>query len=289
MSAPKGTGLPTTALLRGRRVSCRQVGGFPVYCIEPAGGTRRPGTIVYFHGGAFVSTIAPQHWSLVAEIADASGRTLVVPLYGLAPRHVALEAVELGRTVAMDRSAPNGTPAPLHLAGDSAGGGLALLVAQRLRASAAPHVDGVTVIAPWLDLSMANSAIEPLEPSDPWLARSGLRPIADVWRGGIPLDDPRVSPIHGELANLPPVTAYVGSRDITAPDTRLLVERIRGLGGRAVLHETQGSPHVHPLLPTPEGRDTRRQLVAGLSGPARGKCTGSDRARVVPGRGAPQD
>ncbi len=264
--ASKGRTTPPGAVLRGRRVASRVVGGFAVHRIEPRGGVRRPGAIAWFHGGGFVSTIAPQHWALAAELADAGGRAVHVPLYGLAPQHTALEAIEFGLAVVADLDAGDAADGPLHLAGDSAGGGLALLLAQHLRDRGGRRPSGLSVVAPWLDLAMANPQVDALEPHDPWLSRAGLRPVADVWAGGLPLTDPRISPIHASLADLPPIEAHVGSRDITAPDTRLLVKKVLATaGGQARLHEAIGSPHVHPLLPTPEGRAARRTLVAGLT------------------------
>src|SRR5690606_16521204 len=112
---------------------------------------------------------------------------------------------------------------------------------------------------------MGNPEVDALEPHDPWLSRAGLRPVADVWAGGLALTDPRISPLHGSFADLPPVEAYVGSRDITLPDTRVLVEKVQAAGGVATLHVADGSPHVHPLLPTPEGRAARRTLLATLT------------------------
>ncbi len=264
LADPKGPTTPTGAVLRGRSVSSRLVGGFPVHRVEPRGGVRRPGAISYFHGGGFVSTIAPQHWALVGDLAEASGRAVHVALYGLAPQHVAMEAVGFGLALVADLATGDAADGPLHLAGDSAGGGLALLVAQHLRETGGRRPDGVTVVAPWLDLAMANPEVDALEPHDPWLSRAGLRPVADVWAGGLSLTDPRISPIHGTFDDLPPIEAYVGSRDITAPDTRLLVQKVLAAGGHASLHESVGSPHVHPLLPTPEGRAARRTLIAGL-------------------------
>ena len=117
-------------------------------------------------------------------------------------------------------------------------------------------------MAPWLDLTMGNPGIDAIERIDPWLARPALRPIARAFAGGLPLDDPRVSPINADHTGMPPITVHVGTRDITLADSRLLAERVAAAGGEITVHEAVGSPHVHPLLPTPEGRAARRSLIA---------------------------
>lgn len=238
------------------RVRTDMVAGFPVSGVSSSGspgGTSAPGAIVYVHGGAFVNGIAKQHWALIDLLAERTGRSVLVPFYGLAPAHTAAEAVPFLRAV-VDTLRPG----PVHLVGDSAGGNLALLTAQALRGD--PDVAGLTLIAPALDLSMSNPELEEVERTDPWLARAGLRPMLRAWAGDADLDDPAVSPLFGDLTGLPPTLLLAGTRDICWPDARDLYERA-GEGWDLTLVEETGSLHVHPLLPTPEGRAARRTIV----------------------------
>ena len=119
------------------------LGGGDVVTVRPAGdGTPDAGALVYLHGGAFVNGIQPQHWMLIAHLADTTNRVVHVARYPLAPAadvtdaHAFLDALHA-------RYAPE---APLHVLGDSAGGTLALTFAQA-------HADdgtvaGLTLIAP---------------------------------------------------------------------------------------------------------------------------------------------
>ena len=75
-----------------------------------------------------------------------------------------------------------------------------------------------------------------------------------------------VSPLFGNLAGLGPLTVFSGTRDITSPDTRLLVSRARAAGVQVDHHEEAGLVHVHPLLPVPEGRRARRVMAGVLGG-----------------------
>ncbi len=253
LQEPKGPTAAPPRLDREHSVSVASVGGFDVHTVEPREGTAS-GTLVYLHGGAYVNEIAKQHWALITQLVRETGLRAVVPHYGLAPQHSAVEAVTFLDTLIQGFAADE----PVHLAGDSAGGGLALAVAQRWDVAAYPRLASLTLIAPWLDLEMANPGIDAVEPHDPWLSRPGLRPLAAAWAGSLALDDPRVSPIHGPLDDLPPTLLTVGDRDITLPDCRLLCDQA---GASVDYVEVPGAIHVHPLLPTPEGREGRRRIV----------------------------
>lgn len=254
LAAPKGPSAPPAALATRLAVGTRQVAGFDVHRVSRGAGSGRP-VVIYLHGGAYVSEIAPQHWALVERIATSLDVEVWVPVYGLAPQHTAVEAHALvGALLAeLDDEGRD-----CWLAGDSAGGGLALAAAQL--AVGRSTVRGLTLIAPWLDLAMRNPEVDAVEPHDPWLTRAGLRPIADAWAGGLSLDDPRVSPLLGPVEALPPVEIWVGTRDITLPDCRLLRERLSGVVPLGY-HELTGGLHVVPLLPVPEGRVAQARIV----------------------------
>ena len=104
---------------------------------------------------------------------------------------------------------------------------------------------GLLLVAPWIDLTMTNPAVDAVERTDPWLTRAGLHPIAQSWAGDLALDDPRVSPLFGDLTDLPPVEVWVGTRDITLPDCRELERRMPvGAAFRAARRGRR-----HPRLP----------------------------------------
>jgi epsilon-lactone hydrolase len=258
LTEPKGSSAPPAKLTRRCDVTREAVEAFGVYTVRPKqdSGQRLSATVVYLHGGAYVSEIQPQHWALIAELAIELGCRVVVPIYGLAPAHTAEEAVTLMHSVLGSATAHG----PTYLVGDSAGGGLALSAALSWQAVGGPKLQGLTLIAPWLDLSLSNPAIASVEPSDPWLSTSGLAVCAEAWRGPFDVNDPRVSPIYGTLADVPPIDLYVGDRDVMVSDCRLLRDRIPA--ERLGYNEEPGAVHVYPLLPAPEGRAARRQLIA---------------------------
>lgn len=257
LHSAKGPSDPPAKALGDTRVSTHQVRGRDVHVVGGPGDTASgAGVVVYLHGGAYTNEIVAQQWAFVAALAARTGVEVHVPIYGLAPQHTASEAVDLVAEV-VDGLVAQGRS--VVLLGDSAGGGLALVAAQQASPAVRQRVAGLLLIAPWTDLTMANPAVDAVEPTDPWLTRAGLHPIAQSWAGDLALDDPVVSPLFGDLTGLPPVEVWVGTRDITLPDCRELERRMPGSAAFA-LHVEEGAIHDYPLLPTPEGRAASREI-----------------------------
>jgi acetyl esterase/lipase len=240
-------------------VAVEQHGGWPVYTLTPQAGPAR-GSVVYLHGGGWVNQIARQHWQLTAQIAAEAGTTVVIPIYPLVPFGTAGQVVPAVAELVRACTTRYGSTA---LAGDSAGGQIALSAAILLRDEQHP-VAHTVLIAPALDLSLSNPEIDRVLPSDPWLGRDGTRVFIEHWRGDLALDHPSVSPLTADLTGLGPLTILCGTRDMLNPDTRLLVERARTAGVDVDYHEQVGLVHVYPLTPTREGAAARALIVERL-------------------------
>ncbi|MGN6251435.1 MAG: alpha/beta hydrolase fold domain-containing protein [Marmoricola sp.] len=255
LARPKRSSVPPERALRGLEVRTAVVAGRDAHTVAAPGTPPGAPVVVYLHGGAYVSEIVVQHWQLVAEVARRLPVEVRVPIYGLAPQHHALEALAL-TTAVLEQLRQEGRD--VLLAGDSAGAGLALITAQQSGHLLGDRLRGLSLMAPWLDLTMANPEIPAVEERDPWLARAALHGVAASWADGLDLRDPRVSPLFGAMTGLPPVDLWVGTRDITLPDTRLLRDALPDVR----YHELPGAIHVVPLLPVPEGRVAREEMIA---------------------------
>lgn len=255
--APYG---PPGRLRPGVRVEVEQVEGWPVYTIVPREIT---GGAVYVHGGGWVGEIAPQHWHLAARIAAEASLAVTLPIYPLVPFGTARGARD-GVLALVRRSVHR--HGPTALAGDSAGGQIALSTALALRDEGLV-LPRTLLVSPALDLTWSNPRIPAVQPTDPWLATPGGRVLAERWRGELDLRDPAVSPLFGDLSGLGPLTVFTGTRDVLNPDAHVLADRARAAGVSLDLHEADGQVHVYPLIPTRAGRTAQRTLVETLRMP----------------------
>ncbi|WP_440708040.1 alpha/beta hydrolase fold domain-containing protein [Herbiconiux sp. YIM B11900] len=230
---------------------------WPVYTVTPRRGTPR-GSVVYVHGGGWVNEIVSQHWALAAQIAAEANTTVTLPIYPLVPFGTASQAAE-GVVALVRRNLER--HGPTALAGDSAGGQIALSAAQLLRDRHGIVLPRTVLISPALDLSWSNPRIPVVQPTDPWLAVPGGKVLAALWRGELDLLNPVVSPLEGELLGLGPVSLYTGTRDVLNPDAHLLAEKASAAGVELDFREGAGQVHVFPLLPTREGTASRAQIV----------------------------
>ncbi|MCP2237877.1 Acetyl esterase/lipase [Prauserella halophila] len=251
---PRRLGSPVT-------VDVSRRDGWPVYRVHPVDARPR-GSVVYIHGGGWVNEIAAAHWRLVAQIAAEARTTVVVPIYPLVPFGTAEAVVNAVADLVREVGEVHGE---VRLAGDSAGGQIALSAAMVLRDQHSVTLPRTLLISPALDLSWSNPRIPQVQPDDPWLAVPGGRVFSDRWRGELPTEDPRVSPLAGDLAGLGPLTVFSGSHDVLNPDAHLLRDRARAAGVETEFHEGEGLVHVYPLLPTRTGEAARSIIVERLT------------------------
>ena len=220
--------------------------GFPAYTLTRRGQSPSR-TVVYLHGGGFVGPIDPYQVRYAARMASELDARVVLPDYPLTPEHTWVDAhepiVELV-TRLLDSSDD------VVLAGDSAGGGLALAVALTVRDRGGRQPSRLLLIAPWVDLTISTPETHEVTKTDPWLFIGKMRAYAEWWAGSPDdLGRPEVSPALGDLADLPPALMFFGTRDSLWPGGKLLVRRAEEAGWPLTYVEEQDLIHVFPILP----------------------------------------
>jgi acetyl esterase/lipase len=158
------------------------------------------------------------------------------------------------------------------LMGDSAGGGMALALAQHLRDSARPLPVRLILISPGADMTFSDPRQQALARVDRMLDIPALVVAGRWYAGALPLDDPKVSPLFGSLAGLPPIAVFTGTHDLLNSDARRLHAKAVQEGATLSLHEYEGMFHVWPLTPIPEARhaiNEMKRLIWGLPPPPR--------------------
>ena len=204
--------------------------------------------ILYLHGGAYILGSAAAYRNFAGQIAVRAKAVTFIPDYRLAPEYQFPGAVD--DVLAAYRGLSGAGYSSLALAGDSAGGGLALSL---LSIANALSKDGsvlrpaaAAVMSPWIDLALTGDSIEARADADPLLTRDALEKAAKLYLGEHDLRNPQVSPLYGDLAGLPPVLLHVGEDEILLDDSRRYAERIISAGGTARIDIWQEMVHVFP-------------------------------------------
>jgi acetyl esterase/lipase len=206
--------------------------------------------ILYLHGGAYIRKAAVQHWNFIGAFLRA-GYTVVFPDYPLAPRCSWREAHELAHILFQGLMAEYGSK-NLVLMGDSAGGGLALALAQRLRDEKGPQPSHIVMLSPWLDVGMNNPAIAAMEHLDPFLPAEGLQAAGASYARDLPVTDPRVSPLYGSFEGLGNMSLFTGTYDLLNPDARLMRDSCAEKGIPLKYFEYPKMLHVWMIFGFPE-------------------------------------
>jgi epsilon-lactone hydrolase len=238
-------------------------GGDPVIRLVPRTGASRA-QLVYLHGGSFLHPLRAWHWNLLDRATRGTGAAISVPLYRLAPAGDAARGVGFVREV-VRRLADAGGADRIVLAGDSAGGGLALATALALRDDGI-RVARLSLASPWVDVAVDDPASRALEGSDAILRVGPLQRAGRLWAGGLDVRDPRVSPLHGELHDLPPVDVTWGADEVLAPDIARLAAKLDAAGNRGTSLAEPGAVHGYAVMTwTPEGRRAVERLRGRLA------------------------
>lgn len=237
--------------------------GYAVVKMQPKRGVGENAPhILYLHGGGYVMDIASVHWPAVGRLCAMTGASATVPIYPLAPEHKADHVIAEMRKLYDELVARYGA-SNITIAGDSAGGGMALALAQVVAADGGPSPASLVLLSPWLDATASHPDQREIEKRDRMIAVAGLEACGRLYRGELPVDDPRVSPLFGPLVGLPPMAIFSGSSDILVVDGRRLDKRLAEEGSvNHDYHEYDGLFHVWMLFPLPEGKRAMAQAAS---------------------------
>lgn len=230
----------------GTMVSPLTLDGVEVELVQHTSATGNS-ALVYLHGGGYLVGSPRVQGVIAAHLARATGATVYVPDYRLAPEHPFPAALDDALAVVnwlFDRGAD---PNRLALAGDSAGGGLALATALALRDAGQPLPAALALISPLVDLTLSGQSVASERAADAMLTRSWLAWCARGYLAGRPADAPACSPLFADLAGLPPMLIQAGTHEILLSDAERLAERARAAGVDTRLSVYEGFGHAFQL------------------------------------------
>jgi acetyl esterase/lipase len=234
-----------------------EVGGVLGEWVE---GAEACATMVYLHGGGYVACSPRTHRPVTAAFA-LLGFRVFAPDYRLAPEHVFPAAVE--DACAVFRGLRLQATEPLVVAGDSAGGGLAVALMITLRDAGEQLPSGAALFSPWTDLAASGDSLTVNNSSCAMFYGDDIGPTARIYLGTADPRHPLASPLYADLANLPPLLIHVGAKEVLLDDSRRLAEKAQAAGVSVDFKIWPAVPHAWQLAPSliPEARQSVQQAA----------------------------
>lgn len=202
--------------------------------------------VVYFHGGGMMCGNPEGVRGTAALLARAARAAVLVPDYRLAPEHAYPAALDDATAACQWLMRESGLgPGKLALLGDSAGAGLALACALRLRDKGDGLPAALVAWSPWVDMTVSGSTIESKAAVDPIASGQSLTMSAAAYLQGQDPKDPNVSPLFADLTGLPPLMIEGGSEEVLLDDARRLAAKALADGVDVTFEVADGLPHVY--------------------------------------------
>ncbi len=218
--------------------------------------------ILYVHGGGYVSGSCSDHRGFVSKFAKNAGVTTLIYEYRLAPEHPFPAAIDDSLKVYRWLLGEGYQPENILFAGESAGGGLSLALLLAIRQQQLPMPVAAVAISPWTDLSCSGESYRTknkwsLAPLNSWTVFSAH------YRGNQSAENPLISPLFGELKELPPLFINSGTDDELYDDGRRFAENAMAAGVDVTFKAGTGQVHCYPLLAPmfPEATEAMNELI----------------------------
>jgi monoterpene epsilon-lactone hydrolase len=236
-------------------------GGVPAHWLA-APGTDPGRVLLFLHGGGFQFGSLASDGELAARLGRAAGMRVLFPEYRLAPEHPFPAAIDDVRAawdwLRTDQGLSAGSVA---VAGDSAGGGLAVSLLVATRDAGQPQPAAAVLMSPTVDLTSSGASMTERVQQDPFSTPALLRQLAADYLAGADPKTPLASPLFADLAGLPPLLILVGTADLLLSDSQRLAAAAASVGVDVTLGVGEGLPHVYPImLGTPEAAEATDRI-----------------------------
>ncbi len=231
---------------------------WPVVAVDTGGiaaewiaapGVGRERTLLYLHGGGFRLGSIASHRDLMQRLSAAAGARVLAVAYRLAPEHLFPAPLEDALT-AYRWLLGQGLPAErIAIAGDSAGGGLAVSTMLAARASGLALPGAAVLMSAWTDLEASGNSYRTRADRDPMHSRAMIVAMARGYLGaGGDARDPLASPLHGDLRGLPPMLLQCGGRETVLDDTIMFADKARAAGVEVEVEIHEDMIHVFQMF-----------------------------------------
>ena len=231
-----------------------------VFILTPKNVEKTDMVILYFHGGSYMAEITNEHWNFLEKVINNTGATVILPDYPLSPKHNYKDVFnmveplynEIVSKIDQDNFA---------VMGDSAGGGLALALEEKISSENSEYIlpKKTILISPWLDVRLENSKIDEVQKLDKDLNKDTLKLAGIAYAGKDGIDSYLVNPIDGDLSKLNNITIFTGTYDILNPDVHVLEEKAISQGITINVKEYERASHIWILKDNEEEKELTEQ------------------------------
>lgn len=204
--------------------------------------------MLYLHGGGYLAGSPLTHRNITSRLSCYANCSTLVIDYRKAPNYpypAALEDSMQAYNWLLDRGYKSEN---IVILGDSAGGNLTLITALKIRDLGLPKPAGIVCISPWTDLTTSGDSYKTRKHSEPMIPGHRVIDAAKLFANGIPLNDPRISPLYADYENMPPMLIHVGDKEILLSDSVNLHNKAKEHGVQSELKVWKNSPHVFQLF-----------------------------------------
>ena len=223
--------------------------GMPAAWVRPERGHDRRHVILYCHGGGYTSGNLGYARILAAKLAGVTGYEVLAFEYRLAPEHTYPAPLE-DAMKAWDHLMHLGYGArDVVVAGDSAGGNLALVLTMLLREAGRLLPRRLVLLSPWTDMTASGKSYQEHRDDDPMLTMDYIRAVRGVYAPGQAPASPKLSPLFGDLRRFPPVLIQAGTNEILLSDSVRLRDRLVQAGTPCRLEVWPDMWHVFQMFP----------------------------------------
>ena len=232
-------------------------------------GPRSKRVVYYLHGGGYISGSAKSCRPITATLARLLDARVFGLDYRLAPEHrfpAGIDDAVAGYRWLLSNGID---PRSIAIVGDSAGGGMTLAVALRIRDAGEPLPASLVCLSPWTDMTSESESLAANSERDSMFVAEDIDRYARAYLRDHSRRDPLASPLLANLAGLPPLLIQVGREEVLLDDARNLQAKVHAAGGSSELHIYDDVPHGWhygaPFLP--ETRKALREVAEFIERP----------------------
>ena len=248
-----------------------------VFILTPKNVEKTDLVILYFHGGSYMAEITNEHRNLLEKVINNTRATVILPDYPLSPKHNYKDVFNMVEPLYNEIVSKLDTNNFIVM-GDSAGGGLALALEEKIVNDAKENHNNAgnivednneninyklpkktILISPWLDVRLENSKIDEVQKLDKDLNKETLKLAGIAYAGKDGINSYLVNPIDGDLSKLNNITIFTGTYDILNPDVHVLEEKAKNQGITINVKEYEGASHIWILKDDEKEKDLTSQ------------------------------